>query len=188
MTVHFGDDGAGAGAEPSVSRTWDRQPHESFVGFDEMWQGFAAELAPRLELPAAPGGEPPPVGSCELTYVNPILAEDDWRGGAWAESLLLRWLDQTFAGAYLPAPSGIEADATFDMQGAGTAAGGSGRLCVSVRSLVVESPEPLFSLTLSAQGPASGPGLAGVKAFFDTAFEWIVRGFASLAPPPAGAR
>lgn len=163
-----------------VTRSWWRQPNEAFARYDVLWPSFARELADLTDRLEAAGHVPAPISACELSYLNPVTAEEDWHRHGQLEQVLLRWLGTEVAGEHLPAPDDVVANATFRFDPQMQRSGGT--LTVTLESIAHEGPEPLMGMTLRAQGVVEGPGLGPAGAFFDTAFEWIIRGYASLAP------
>lgn len=162
------------------AKAWARGPNEAFEGYEQLWPSFWRDLEAVRGRIVASGRPEPVLVECELRYTNPINAEETWHRHGQLERLLLRWLGQEMAGGFLPGPDDVVANATFTLPGARHK--GSGTLTISLQSVNGEGPGPLMGMTLSAVGKVQGD-LAGARAFFDSAFEWIVRGFASLAPP-----
>jgi hypothetical protein len=162
-----------------LARSWQRQPGEPFVGYDELWPAFSADHASWAGVVRDCGIEVPDITECELAYANPMTVEESWQRHGRLERLLVNWLGRHLSGEYLPPPEGVVTDATFRMPGRGRAAG---TLTVSLETIAHEGPEPLVGTTLTARSAVDGAGLGAAKAFFDEAFEWIVRGYASLAP------
>lgn len=162
------------------SMSWSRRAGEAFRGYDELWSSFADALSEFLRsLP--PDGPRPSITGCRLSYLNPVTAEEGWHHRYQLERLLLQWLGRELSGEFLPRPDDLTANATFRFP-EDSGGGPAGTLTITLESIPHEGPEPLTGMTLCASGAVQGPGLAPAKAFFDTAFEWVVRGFASLAP------
>jgi hypothetical protein len=179
------------GGEPEVSdrvlgRSWGRRPHDAYEGYDDLWPTLAADFSELTSWCAANGVPEPSVTGCELTYTNPVMAGEGWQQHGQLERLVVQWLGQQLAGDFLPSPADVVAGANFQFP-AGRG-GVAGTLTVTLRAMSGEGPEPLMGLTLSARGAVEGPGLEEAKAFFDNAFEWVVRACASLVPVAPQAR
>lgn len=162
------------------AKSWERRPTEAFEGYHQLWPSFSRDFDAFRDHLVDAGRPEPTIVECELRYTNPASAEEGWHRHGQLERLLLRWLGQELAGGFLPGPDEVAANATFVLPGRHHQ--GSGSLTISLHSVNGEGPEPLSGMTLSATGKVTGD-VTAARAFFDSAFEWIVRGYASLAPP-----
>jgi hypothetical protein len=165
-----------------LSVRWLRLPHDAYPSYDDIWPIFADDLRAFRGFASSPGLAEAPMTTCELTYVNPVSPGEDWKRRGPLERMLMQWAGVDPGETLLPVPDDIQADTRYKISGHGGAP--VGRLSVSVHSVWVEAPEPMVLVTLSAQGHPVGGGTKGVKEFFDTGFEWIVRGFASWSTTP----
>ena len=166
-----------------LSVSWTRQPHDGFASYDRIWPVFADDLENFEAFVRTQGLRHFPVGGCELTYVNPIAPGEDWRRRGVLERLLMQWARIDPTETLLPTPDEVESGTRYRIPGQDGAA--VGRLFVTVHSVWLETPEPMILVTLSARGRPVGEGTEGAKVFFDTGFEWIVRGFAAVTATEA---
>lgn len=162
------------------AKCWERRPAEPFEGYHRLWPSFSRDFDAFRHRIVDMGRPAPSIAECELRYTNPANAEESWHRHGQLERLLLRWLGQELAGGFLPGPDDVAANATFALSGGHHQ--GSGTLTIALQSVNGEGPDPLVGMTLSAAGKVTGD-VDEAQAFFDSAFEWIVRGYASLAPP-----
>lgn len=167
-----------------LTRSWDRRAGDPFPSLDSLWSRFAQDLDLFDEACRGRGVQEPTVERCELSYVNAVTAEEEWVRRRHLERVLIRALRQELGGDFLPPAAGVTAETTFAVH----ASDGlhAGQLCITVSSVTSEVPNPLLGLSLTASGPVAVTGRDGVAQFFDAAFEWIVRGFASVASDAAG--
>jgi len=166
-----------------LSVSWTRQPHDGFASYDDIWPVFADDLEKFETFVRAQGLGHVPVAACELTYVNPISPGEDWQRRGVLERLLMQWARIDPTETLLPTPDEVESGTRYRIPGQDGAA--VGRLFVTVHSVWLETPEPMILVTLSARGRPVGEGTEGAKMFFDTGFEWIVRGFAAVTSTEA---
>ena len=179
-----GEGGGGAAADVGdhrFSMAWGRQPHQPFPSYADCWPSFAEKLHGLLRAHVAAGEDEPTCSDCELHYVNPVTLEEQSSRHVRLERLILRWLMPGAGEGWLPAPEGVVTDATFPMTRA--ADGAPGRLCVRMHAVPTEASEPLQGMTLSAHCTVEAAGLDALETAFHTAFDWIVRGYATLAEP-----
>lgn len=171
-----------AEVEPTrFARAWPRLPHQGFPSYEESWPQFASEFERFQRALVADSEAEPVVDECELSYLNAVTPEDEWSGRSMLERLVVEWLTHNAYDGLLPPPEQVVTDTRFRIRDRSGRSGG--HLSVAVHSLPGEGPTPMTAVTLSARGHVRGEGLDGAQAFFDTAFDWIVRGFASLASP-----
>lgn len=161
-----------------LSVTWARHLHDGYASYEDLWSVFADDLNAFQGFLRSDGHLDLPIAGCELTYVNPVAPGEDWRRRGLLERLLLHLSGIDPAETLLPMPEDVHSGARYKISGQDGAA--LGRLYVTVHSVWLETPEPMVLVTLSARGRPPGGGTDGVKVFFDTGFEWIVRGFAAL--------
>lgn len=166
--------------ENRFSMGWERGRHEAFPSYDDCWPAFAEEVGGLQQAFAAAGAGDPTFSDCELTYANPVTFEEQLPHQGRLERLLVRWLVPDAGDGWLPPPDGIVADATFPMSKGG---GVPGRLSVRMQAVSTETSEQLFGMTLSAQCVVASSRLDALGAAFDVAFDWIVRGYATLGDP-----
>ena len=165
------------------SMTWDRRPHEPFPSYLDCWPTFAEGVGGLQGASAATDGGGPTFSDCELTYTNPVTFEERGQRHGRLERLLLRWLVPEGGDGWLPTPEGIAADTSFPMTR--DRDGAPGRLCVRMQSVAGETSEHLFGMTLSAHCVVGSTDLDALRTAFDVAFDWIVRGYATLGDPAA---
>jgi hypothetical protein len=167
-----------------VARSWHRPPHRGYPGYDDTWPLFAEDLRRFSWSPRQRSPEADLATRCELTYANPLRPDEDRSHSSRLGRALQGWTGIDPAEHLLPGPQDARASSRFQITGPNGAP--AGHLSVEIESVWVEAREPLAVMTLSATGRPMGPGLGGVKAFFDNGFEWVVRGFAALTNLGAG--
>lgn len=111
----------------------------------------------------------------EMTYINHIPQGDGWRIlkeiGEVFPDFSLRAIEHRF----LPEPEGINWRTSFVLPD------GAGRLHVTIRNAQLhDSGLPVLILDLTVRGIGKDMSPEGMTAWFDTAREWIVCGFADL--------
>lgn len=176
--------GSGAVADPGENRFsmgWERRPHDPYRSYGDCWPPFAEEVSALQQASTDAGADAPVFSACELSYVNPVTFEEHGPRQGRLERLLLRWLLPDPGDGWLPRPDQVLTDTTFPMTG--RADGAPGRLSVRMHALWTETSEPLYGMTLSAHCGVHSPRLDALGAAFDVAFEWIVRGYATLGDP-----
>lgn len=141
---------------------------EPFAQDLERLQNFVAEASLGTIVPT----------QCEVTYVNAVDRRGVWSSHSDAHQVFTVWHDSDHS--FLPPPE----DELFIIRYAIPSAEGEpiGRLNVQCQAGFrdLERSEPIFVLNLTARGAPVGPGLQGVRAFFEIGHEWIVRGFTEL--------
>ena len=175
------DDAVADAGDNRLSGTWARQPREPFPANADCWPAFAADLRALQGAYRHAEAQEPTFSECELVYVNPVTFEEQWPRHSRLERLLVRWLVPEPGDGWLSAPEGIVADATFPMRPG--ADGAPGRLCVRMNALSTETSEQLFGMTLSAHCIVDSADVTALEAAFDVAFDWVVRGYATLGDP-----
>ena len=111
----------------------------------------------------------------ELTYVNHIPADKGFEGLADIGEVLPDSCWRKEPNRFLPEPDGINWRTSFRLPEC------AGRLHVTVRSAVRQQDQvPILLLELTARGIGEDPSRKSMWAWFDTAHEWIVRGFTDL--------
>jgi uncharacterized protein (TIGR04255 family) len=116
----------------------------------------------------------PTIRRCEITYVNHIE-----RGRGWTElrdlPTILKFWRGTHELQFLPEPAAADMDVYFPMPGL------KDRLHVQLRR-AVRQPDgvDLLQLMLIARGVPETDTTDALLRWFDTAHEWIVRGFTDL--------
>jgi uncharacterized protein (TIGR04255 family) len=143
---------------------------ERFFGLFREFQGFVAEN--RL-------GEIE-VSEYELTYINHVLEQEDWKFPASIGRVVehLSWKKKRYR--FLPQPTPITWQAKFEFPE------GPGGLLAKLNSARhAKAGKDLLVLELSARGlPAEAP-LDGMRTWFSHAHRWIVRGFEDLTSDEA---
>lgn len=111
---------------------------------------------------------------CELTYLNHIIKRQDKET---ADELKRIFKDFSWdkSPRFLSNPINVSWNLSFLLPGK------KGNLMVSLHEGVrKEDNSPLFVLQLTAKGIGHSKDKQGIREWFDTAHEWIVRGFADL--------
>jgi hypothetical protein len=166
-----------------VTRAWPRAAHHPFPDYDGLWPEFATDLDDMAMTCVERGRQAPVVSECTLSYVNPVTAVEPWPRNRRLERLLLHWFGDGFADGLLPTPDDVVADAHFSLPRRGAAPPGT--MTIEMHWLSVEGPEHLVATTLSARSVVPDGELGSVRAFFDHALDWIIRGFAAVSDAAA---
>ncbi len=132
------------------------------------WHGYRAFLEKE-------GIQEPQVDQCEVTYVNIIKQGEGWESFAEIGDLFttLRWCTRT---DFLPQPETLRWGAKFLL------GDGLGRMHVElVPILKMPENETALRFTLTVRGlPSESPSDEGIRAWYEVAHEWIVKGFADM--------
>ncbi len=161
-----------------LTRTWHRRPHAGFPDYETLWPVFERDVEGVFE---ASGTDPaiPDVSDCELCYANPVTQLDEEPRVGRLDRVLLGWAGHDPATSFLSPPEDLVVDSRYSIPPVGTVPPGT--LSMQMRAVSTETPEPAIAMTFRAWAPVPDGTLHSVHDFFDTAFGWIVRGFASLA-------
>lgn len=118
---------------------------------------------------------------CEVTYVNHIVAGDEW-GNHGELDKLLTVVRSEYSDEFLPTPENIRLALKYVIPNPDNKDGDPiGRLHISCDPFFKRSDDkPLFSLTLTARGQPMKNDIEGALRFMDIGREWIVRGFTSI--------
>ena len=111
----------------------------------------------------------------EITYVNHIPEGEGWNGHEHVGEVFpdFRW--NTDHKRFLPAPTGTNLRLSFDLPDR------TARLHFTVRSgLRTHDQRHLMVCELAARGMPSSDSQESMWTWFDTAREWIVKGFVDL--------
>lgn len=158
---------------------WRRlEADDAYPHFDSVYGDFTKYLGVFRDFVAAIGGGALDAQQYELTYVNHI-------DGALIENAVSNlgrvFRDFTWAAdsnRWLPMPADSTWRTTFVLPNQ------AGRLHSTVRLLVDdESHRRFIRFELTARGIRADKTIEGMKGWFETAHEWIVRGFADLTTP-----
>lgn len=136
--------------------------------FDQYWSEFLAFLA-EVDI------EAPEVDQCELTYVNLIRKGEGWETLADIGRIftVLEWCPRT---NFLPVPENLRSSMRFPLPHE------QGSLHIDIVHLPPRGQESeLMRLSLTARGRPNGEINKGsIDQWFDTAHEWIVKGFVDV--------
>ncbi len=115
------------------------------------------------------------IKSFELTYINHIIQGEGWKSLRDIGTVFPDCSWKVKSSRFLPVPSTIAWRASFPLPE------GQGTLNAKVDRVMRRSDErPLFTLELRATGSGADNSLDNMKEWFNTAHEWVVRGFADL--------
>jgi uncharacterized protein (TIGR04255 family) len=117
---------------------------------------------------------------CELTYVNHISEGPVWSRGKSLGDLLPDFAWRTSPKRFLPTCEAVNWRTAFRLPER------QGRLHISTQmGLIQPTGEPLLVLELKARGIRSSGSFDELWPWFDTAHEWIVRGFTDVTSEKA---
>ena len=116
---------------------------------------------------------------CELTYVNHIPKGEGWQSVSELQKLFpdLSW--RCDPARFLPNPTSAAWKATFSYADLGTLTASLNHGARRMDNL------PIFIFQLTAKGIGQERSIPAIFTWFDTAHEWIVRGFADLTSDSA---
>lgn len=156
-------------------------PEELYPHYENLRPAFERDLHDLASFLDDQGLPPLRPVQCELTYMNPIPAED-LGPNAPLSALIGTWTDR-YSDDFLPPAEQVAFRARYQITDGGGA--WAGRLHVSAEPMlrqeeVKEAPEEVVMLQLFARGRPLGDGIEGILAFLDLGHDWIVNGFASI--------
>lgn len=160
------------------TRNWaKRSGEEEYPSYDELWPAFERDFTEFSQYLEEEKIGSPSLLQCEITYVNPIRADLNWKKHGELDKVLAPWSGQTTEG-FLPDPDDIQVSLRYTIPAPDGEP--AGRLYVKVEPAMSPDSTPTVLMTLSARGRPFEQGLQGTKAFLDRGHEWIVWGFTTL--------
>lgn len=160
-----------------LSVNWRRSsdPEDEYPRYDSFVRPMAEDAWNRLVRGLAEHNiDPPQIQLCEVLYINPIEAD----GLVWTEHSELANVIAPWSGSYsddfLPAPSHVSMTIRYELPNS------DGWMLAELHPTQrADNGTPTYLLQLTARGSCEG-SYQSALLFFDTAREWIVRGFTSL--------
>lgn len=113
---------------------------------------------------------------CEITYVNPIYAEDQWGNFSRLDKIFCPYQSLKNR-SFLPDPDDISMALKYTIHQDGKP---QGRLYVSIQPVLSLDFRKVFLLKLIARGKPVEDNIDGAMKFFDMGRLWIVKGFTAL--------
>jgi uncharacterized protein (TIGR04255 family) len=111
----------------------------------------------------------------EMTYINHLFQGEGWQSLEDIGKVFPDFMFRTPGERFLPVPFGVNWHTSFLLPER------NGRLHVMIRyAKLRETGRPLLILELTVRGITGEGSLDSMNSWFDTAREWIVRGFADL--------
>jgi len=162
------------------SRSWRRRPSDPFPSYEDLWEQICADYSCLREVLTSRQIPEPPISEYELTYVNPVTADERWSVHRGRQRRMWDPIPVELAAGYLSNPEAVSSDFSFAMRDDDDRR--VGRLRVVLHQLQGETTEPLTGMTITARGVCGGVPVEQTKCGFDLAFKWIVRAFASFNP------
>jgi uncharacterized protein (TIGR04255 family) len=159
------------------SRNWRRVEQEPYPSYGALRPAFEQELVAFTEFVADQGLGSVMIKQCEVRYINPIAATDEWETHGALAQALAPW-SSTYSDDYLPQPENLQFAARFTMPD--DAGAPAGRLHVQGQPAAGPDGAPILLLTLVGRGRPPATGMDAALSFLDTIHEWIVRGFTSV--------
>lgn len=155
----------GPNSSPYTSYT---ETYEQFMRYWKLYVDFLTDV--KLHQPQ--------VLQCELTYINHIAQSAGWSSMTDIGKVVtpLPWTEGG-PGRFLPAPKSVSWNVTFDLPD------GKGILTAKMqpaRRGVRDKQELIIAFELAAAGAPTDRSDAGLESWFDTAHEWIVKGFEDM--------
>jgi len=154
------------------------RPDDEYPRYLKVYGSFQDHLQKfRQFLNEADLGEIQPL-QYEMSYVNHIPLGEGWTKKSEIGEVFPDCSWRSDAVRFLPEFEGFSWRAAFPLPA------GSGRLHVKAQHVVrLTDQRPMFLLDLTARGIGVDGSLNGMRSWFDTAREWIVRGFTDLTGP-----
>ncbi len=148
-------------------------PHYATV-FERFWVEFSELRSALQEV----GIRPPEVGTCELTYVNHVLAGDGWTEHGELDRLF------TFVGGLDVLPTVEDADIRLRFVIPDAAGRPAGRLHFRAQAAArATDRRKLYAVTLTSRTWPAGHDDGDVRAAFDAAHAFALKAFTSLTTP-----
>lgn len=120
----------------------------------------------------------PPILKCELTYINHLPTSAGWTSMTDVGNVVtpLAWAGGNTG--FLPTPKTVTWNASFDLPDS------KGSLTVKMKPAYRgQEKELILVLELAATGATPETSDQGLEAWFETAHEWIVKGFEDMTDP-----
>lgn len=135
--------------------------------FEREWKGFKDFIAVQKIGVVSPQ-------QCEVTYVNDILKDEEWKSFDESLDLFAPWWKKGSDG-FLPSPENLALSGSFTFQDQ------SGRLHFVVQRTIrgIDNKEAV-QFQLIARGKPSSENDVDLLKWMDLGHEWIVRGFTDL--------
>lgn len=158
---------------------WREGPHKSqYVSYAEIFKRFQAAWELYAGFLADVALAPPIIRECELTYINHVPVSAGWTSMDDAGRVFVPLACPRGSTGFLPIPRSIAWTATFELPDA------KGRLAAKIHpAFRGEQRESILVLELSAKGLGAGTNDDAIEGWFETAHEWIVKGFEDLTSP-----
>lgn len=151
-----------------------RDPVDKYVRFAPIKEEFFKHWKEFCNFLTECGLSGPALDQCELTYVNRINQGEGWTSMADLERLFTNFTWRPRSG-FLPEPENLGWNLRFALPGE------VGRLHAKVVPVRAKPDKPLaIRFALTARGAPSDFKEESISAWFDTAHEWIVKGFVDL--------
>jgi uncharacterized protein (TIGR04255 family) len=146
---------------------------DTYPRFDAVREGFFREWQRFCGFLDDAGLDGPRVDQCELTYVNLLPQGEDWTSFGGLDAVF-SFVSGRTRGGFLPPPEYVDWKLRFPLPD------GSGRLHCEMTPVQLAPDGPVhLRVAMTARGFPSG-GAADLPAWFESAREWVVRGFADL--------
>jgi uncharacterized protein (TIGR04255 family) len=163
------------------ARNWRRIDQAPYPSFDSLRPAFEEDLAAFAAFIDAQDLGSLAFKQCEVTYINPIPATEEWATHGALAQALAPWSSE-YSDDYLPQPENVQFAARFVMSNEANVP--VGRLHVQGQPAAGPDGVPILLLTLTGRGRPAGPGMDEALSLLDTVHEWIVRGFTSITSTP----
>lgn len=157
------------------TRNWTRSPNEGYPSYATLKPRFDQDFGSLCDHLSGQGFPPLVVTQCELTYLNPIVPDDNWSRPGQINEIIAPWSGE-FSEPFLLEPEGVQLRAGWVVEFQGDRVG---RFTTEVGPLAGAGP-PRILVTLQSRLRPLAAGQAGIDASLDLSHDWIVRGFASL--------
>lgn len=119
----------------------------------------------------------PRINQCEITYVNPIIADENWSKHSELSTILYSF-KAGYSDGFLPEPENINLSQRFIIPDADGKP--MGRLHINVDPFQdLEKGKVAYLLKMIARGKPAETDFDSAMEFIDIGREWIVRGFKS---------
>ena len=159
-------------------RNWRKVQHgDVYPRYEALKPRFKADWERFLRFLEEEGIGSPEVNQCEVTYINHMDMGKGWDSYGEIDKVVRLKLLST-PREFLPEPEKVNLHVRYLMPDK------RGRLHVTFQPAIRrQDAKEIFQLEITARGRPAASSIDDILDWFDTAHEWIVRGFADLTTP-----
>lgn len=156
------------------------QEDDTYPRYETVRTRFAEELATFERFLAKESLGPVVPDLCEVTYINHLIAGQDWAQHGEIDSVVTLWRNQ-FSDSFLEGkhPENVSVNLQYVILGEEGEPLGRWRVAIQPAYRRTDG-KPILVIRNTARGKASGEDMEGALNALDIGHEWAVRGFASI--------